>query len=81
MSNPQPPADGAPAGQRQFLRVLGPVQGVAIVVGTVIGSGIFRVPQSMIQNVGSVPLVFLVWVSIGLLVYFGYGMRHSQLAR
>ncbi|MBS0590052.1 MAG: hypothetical protein JSR65_05380, partial [Proteobacteria bacterium] len=26
-------------------------------------------------------LVFVIWVSIGLLVYFGYGMRHSQLAR
>ena len=25
-------------------------------------------------------LVFVVWVSIGLLVYFGYGMRHSKLA-
>ncbi|MBX3690251.1 amino acid permease [Dokdonella sp.] len=25
-------------------------------------------------------LVFLVWVSLGLLVYFAYGMRHSKLA-
>ena len=25
--------------------------------------------------------VFLIWVSIGLVVYFGYGVRHSKLER
>jgi APA family basic amino acid/polyamine antiporter len=25
--------------------------------------------------------VFLVWVSLGLLIYLGYGMRHSKLER
>jgi len=26
-------------------------------------------------------MVFLGWVALGLLVYFGYGMRNSKLAR
>src|ERR1700748_3789985 len=52
---------------------------LAIVVGTVIGSGIFRVPQSMIDNVGSVPLVFLVWVVGGALSLCG-ALTYAELA-
>ena len=26
-------------------------------------------------------LIFLIWVSLGLLVYFAYGIRHSKLAQ
>ena len=51
----------------ELRRDLGLWAALAIVVGTVIGSGIFRVPQTMIQDVGSVRLVFLVWVVGGAL--------------
>ena len=51
----------------ELRRDLGLAAALAIVIGTVIGSGIFRVPQTMIQSVGTVPMVFLVWVVGGAL--------------
>lgn len=43
----------------------------AIVVGTIIGSGIFLVPSEMMQAVGSSGLVYLAWIVGGLLSFFG----------
>ena len=63
----------------ELKRDLGIWAALAIVVGTVIGSGIFRVPQAMILNVGSVPLVFLVWVVGGLLSLAG-ALTYAELA-
>ena len=48
-------------------RALGVWGSTSIVVGTIIGSGIFLVPSTMIQRVGSTEMVFLVWVVAGLL--------------
>jgi APA family basic amino acid/polyamine antiporter len=45
----------------------------------VIGSGIFRVPQAMILNVGTVRLVFLVWIAGGLLSLAG-ALTYAELA-
>jgi len=42
-------------------RDLGLWAAVALVVGTVIGSGIFIVPRDMVRNVGSPGMVFVVW--------------------
>jgi basic amino acid/polyamine antiporter, APA family len=63
----------------ELKRDLGAWAALAIVVGTVIGSGIFRVPQAMILNVGSVPLVFLVWIAGGLLSLAG-ALTYAELA-
>jgi APA family basic amino acid/polyamine antiporter len=49
------------------------------VVGTVIGSGIFLVPKTMIQKVGSVEWVFLIWVVGGLLSLAG-ALSYAELA-
>lgn len=63
----------------ELRRDLGIWAALAIVVGTVIGSGIFRVPQAMILNVGSVRLVFLVWIAGGLLSLAG-ALTYAELA-
>src|SRR5438046_3321973 len=63
----------------ELRRDLGLWSAAAIVVGTVIGSGIFLVPTRMIQRVGSVEMVFVVWVVGGLLSLFG-ALTYAELA-
>ena len=63
----------------ELRRDLGLAAALAIVVGTVIGSGIFRVPQSMVLNVGTVRMVFLVWVAGGALSMAG-ALTYAELA-
>ena len=60
-------------------RALGPWPAVAIVVGTVIGSGIFLVPRSMILRVGTPEMVFAVWIFGGLLSLAG-ALSYAELA-
>jgi len=60
-------------------RVLGLGSAVAIVIGTVIGSGVFLVPSTMIRFVGSVQELFAVWVVAGLLTLFG-ALTYAELA-
>lgn len=63
----------------ELKRVLGIWSAAAIVVGTVIGSGIFLVPSGMIQNVGTPLMVFAVWIFGGLLTLFG-ALSYAELA-
>ena len=60
-------------------RDLGIWSAASIVVGTVIGSGIFLVPNQMIQAVGTPAMVFVVWVAGGLLSLFG-ALSYAELA-
>lgn len=63
----------------ELKRDLGLWSAAAIVVGTVIGSGIFLVPKTMILRVGSPEMVFAVWVAGGLLSLFG-ALTYAELA-
>jgi basic amino acid/polyamine antiporter, APA family len=61
-----------------LLRELGLSQACAVVVGTIIGSGIFLVPAEMMQAVGSAKLVYLAWIVGGLLSFFG-ALTYAEL--
>ena len=50
----------------------------AIVVGTIIGSGIFLVPKEMMLAVGSARIVYLAWIVGGLLSFFG-ALTYAEL--
>jgi APA family basic amino acid/polyamine antiporter len=69
------PRQSAPA---DLPRVLGASQATAIVVGTIIGSGIFLVPSEMMRDTGSSALVYLAWIVGGLLSLFG-AMTYAEL--
>jgi APA family basic amino acid/polyamine antiporter len=64
--------------QPQLARDLGVSHASAVVVGTIIGSGIFLVPTQMMQAVGSAKLVFLAWIVGGLLSFFG-ALTYAEL--
>src|SRR5204862_921242 len=51
----------------------------AVVVGTVIGSGIFLVPSDMVKAVGSPGLVFAAWIVGGVLSLFG-ALTYAELS-
>jgi APA family basic amino acid/polyamine antiporter len=51
---------------------------VAVVVGTIIGSGIFLVPAEMMQAAGSAKRVYLAWLVGGLLSFFG-ALTYAEL--
>ncbi len=59
-------------------RVLGPWSAAAVVVGTIIGSGIFLAPKAMVRQVGSPGLVFAVWIAGGVLSLFG-ALSYAEL--
>jgi len=63
----------------ELRRDLGLWGAVSIVIGTVIGSGIFLVPRTMILNVGTPGLVFSVWIVGGLLSLAG-ALSYAELA-
>src|SRR5437773_1160999 len=55
----------------QLERVLGPWMATALVVGTVIGSGVFKKPAAVAQDVPTFGWAIAAWVLLGVLVMCG----------
>ena len=55
----------------ELKRTLGLFSGCTMILGTIIGSGIFVSPRGVLQETGSVGLALVVWGLAGVLVLFG----------
>jgi APA family basic amino acid/polyamine antiporter len=64
-------ADADDPPQRSLPRVLGPFDATMVVVGSIIGSGIFLKPGVAAAELPSVGLIFLVWIGVGLISLCG----------
>jgi len=75
-----PGSQAVHAGDGELRRVLGLGDLILLIVGTVIGSGIFLVPSTVLRSVGnSAPLALLVWVIGGFLSLLG-ALTYGELS-
>src|SRR5439155_6754504 len=56
---------------QQLPRVLGPWMATAVVVGTVIGSGVFKKPYAVAKDIDQFGLAISAWMLVGLLAMMG----------
>src|SRR5947208_6959704 len=67
------------ASTSKLLRALGPWMATAIVAGTVIGSGVFKKPQVVSEQLPFSGLAAIVWILGGVLAFLG-GLSLAEVA-
>lgn len=63
--------DNSPGDRVQLKKQLGLVDAVGIIVGIIIGSGIFVSPKGVLSHSGSIGFGLMVWVASGVLSTIG----------
>ncbi|XP_063242895.1 b(0,+)-type amino acid transporter 1 isoform X2 [Bacillus rossius redtenbacheri] len=71
-------ADAAEDDALHLKRRVGLFSGVALIVGTMIGSGIFVSPSGLLIRTGSVGMSFVIWLACGLLSLLG-ALAYAEL--
>lgn len=61
-----------------FYFKVGLISGICMIVGTIIGSGIFVSPKSVLANVEAVGPCLIVWAACGVLATLGKGLDNKS---